>query len=242
MDTTTETATAAAALIAPADPYALSPEDARFAAIAEFISAIADEVKGLVKDGTHDNQGWKFISYEQVYGVLKPALSQHRVRLVPVSSSATYDTLGKFRVCTLTVQYRLVTPVGSMPIEVVAEGADTSDKATTKAWTYAKKTAYTQLFDLAVDIDPDSTGGDVVASKKEADEDKIISERIRLAHQMADKSNVAGLRGLFRATASLHTRKVQVVPWWSEYETRVTEFGSYLVELGERVAKATDKR
>lgn len=235
--TAQQAATAVDALATP--EYGLSPDDARLAAIAEFIGAIADEVKGLTKGGTHDTQGWTFIQYDDIYAVLRPLLKEHRVRLVPTSSSAAYEQVGKFRICTLTVMYMLITPVGSMPMEITAEGADLSDKATTKAWTYAKKTAYTQLFDLAVDKDPDASGGpnyDLAAEKIKG----VLGRRIDEAHKLADARSVAGLRGMHRSTKSLHDEPVQVAVWWNDTETRTTTFGQYLEELGRRIRQAVE--
>lgn len=132
---------------------------------------IMKELKPVAKEGTNEQQGWRFRSIDQLYSNLHPLLAKHGVVIVPkvIDNKNTIEMVesikyGKpetkrFTKVLLTVEYTAFAIDGSSIVSVVVgESLDNSDKATNKAMSMAFKYYLMQTFCIALEgeIDPDS--------------------------------------------------------------------------------------
>lgn len=120
----------------------------------EKIYNIMCESSGLKKDMSVANQ-YKAISEAAVLNEIKPLLKKHKVILFPIETEVSLD--GK--ITQLTAKYKIVdVETGQFEIlETVGNGADTQDKGSGKAWTYAYKCLIQKTFCLFSGEDTDNT-------------------------------------------------------------------------------------
>lgn len=120
------------------------------------LSAVMADVTAIAK-GDSSGQGYTFRGIDKVLTAVAPALRRHGVIVVPVVEGCehTLVEVGQRRTqmtsCRITVTYRWFGPGGdSVDARVVAEAADSSDKATTKAMSIAFRTCLLQVLALPV--------------------------------------------------------------------------------------------
>lgn len=124
--------------------------------IYEKISAIMREVQYLAKDDMvrFGSTEYKALSEEKVTTVMRDQLLKHRLVVYPVSQAAS-------RVGNLThvdVVYRMINvedPGEYIEIASCGDGADSQDKGSGKAMTYAFKYMWLRTFALPTGEDPD---------------------------------------------------------------------------------------
>ena len=124
--------------------------------IYEKMSAIMQDVQYLTKDyqvkfGTTI---YKALSEEKVTGIMRAELIKHKLVIYPIQQSAS--RIGQ--ITHVDVMYRLVNvenPEEYIDIASCGDGADSQDKGSGKAMTYAFKYMWLRAFALPTGEDPD---------------------------------------------------------------------------------------
>jgi hypothetical protein len=126
------------------------------------LAAVMGEVTAVGKDRQNQQQGYAFRGADDVVAAVAPAFRRHGVISLPDVEQCHLERVPQgskdtmMHRCTLTVLYRFRV-VGSADVveaRVVAEAADSADKATAKAMTVAYRTALLQVLNLpTVDVD-----------------------------------------------------------------------------------------
>lgn len=167
------------------------------------MNATLSEVSAISKDGTNEDQGFRYRGIDQVYSAIHPLLAKHRVFvtaevLEEAWSERKSKSGGALFHCRVRIRYHFHAEDGSsIATETIGEGMDTSDKAPGKAQSYAYKVAFFQTLCIPVaQDDSDSESHEVeYGSSMEASSDYLCSEKqrrymYRLAKDLAklDKS------------------------------------------------------
>ena len=133
----------------------------------ELSRAVATELKAIGKDGVNSMQKFNYRRYEDLVDSLAPLLIKHKLVIYPVRKTVqTYahnKADGKINyqsVVAVTYRFIAVEDAAYIDVEVAGEGMDSGDKATSKAFTMAWKTAMSQTFQIRfedqADADSDS--------------------------------------------------------------------------------------
>lgn len=126
------------------------------------LGKVAAELKMVSKDGVNSGQKYRFMSIDDVTNTLHPLLAKHQVTVTPQVQDYEVSTLqgrnSTQRLVTGVVQFIFHGPKGDKIVaSVLAEGADTGDKAASKMMTQAFKKALTQVFTIPTgEPDPDA--------------------------------------------------------------------------------------
>ena len=124
---------------------------------------IMGEMEKLQKKGKNSQQGYTFISHEQIVNELKPLFVKHKVIIVPSVLSHELQQYGTTKAgapvtqSKVSVQYTIIdaeNPSDQIVSVWSGEGTDSSDKATNKSVTAAGKYYLMKLFNIAEE-DPD---------------------------------------------------------------------------------------
>lgn len=124
---------------------------------------------GLAKDQTGSGINYNYRGIDQLYNVLSPLLCEAGVVVLPRMidrrhSSFSTKSGAVFQHVAVKMSYEFIdtteTEKSSVTIETFGEGADSLDKATSKAMTAAYKYAMIQLFAIPIvgRDDPDNSG------------------------------------------------------------------------------------
>ena len=124
--------------------------------IYEKISAIMQDVQYLTKDDQvkFGTTSYKALSEEKVTGIMRAELIKHKLVIYPIQQSAS--RIGQ--ITHVDVMYRLVNvenPEEYIDIASCGDGADSQDKGSGKAMTYAVKYMWLRAFALPTGEDPD---------------------------------------------------------------------------------------
>lgn len=124
--------------------------------IYEKISAIMEDVRYLAKDDKVEfgNTKYRALSEEKVTTIMRAELLKHRLVVYPVSQCANRSG----SITHVDVTYRLVNvenPEEYIEIASCGDGADSQDKGSGKAMTYAFKYMWLRTFALPTGEDPD---------------------------------------------------------------------------------------
>lgn len=124
--------------------------------IYEKISAIMQDVQYLTKDDQvkFGTTSYKALSEEKVTGIMRAELIKHKLVIYPIQQSAS--RIGQ--ITHVDVMYRLVNvenPEEYIDIASCGDGADSQDKGSGKAMTYAFKYMWLRAFALPTGEDPD---------------------------------------------------------------------------------------
>lgn len=122
----------------------------------EKILAIMQDVQYLAKDDQvkFGNTSYKALSEEKVTGIMRAELVKHRVDVFPIQMSCSRSG----NITHVDVVYRMVNvddPKDFIDIASCGDGADTQDKGSGKAMTYAFKYMWLRTFALPTGEDPD---------------------------------------------------------------------------------------
>lgn len=121
----------------------------------EAMIAVMRELDPVGKHGHNKTQNYRFQAYDDIVAEVGPRMAKYGLRMLPEVVNQQHFTRGaegRVNVAILTIRYVIRGPLGDeldTPIVVVGEGADTSDKASNKAMTAAKKYAYKQAFEIS---------------------------------------------------------------------------------------------
>ena len=124
--------------------------------IYEKIAAIMQDVQYLAKDDhvSFGSTSYKALSEEKVTSIMRAEMLKHKLVVFPVSQIANRTG----NITHVDVVYRMVNvenPEESIEIASCGDGADTQDKGSGKAMTYAFKYMWLRTFALPTGEDPD---------------------------------------------------------------------------------------
>ena len=124
--------------------------------IYEKIAAIMQDVQYLAKDDhvSFGSTSYKALSEEKVTSIMRAEMLKHKLVVFPVSQVANRTG----NITHVDVVYRMVNvenPEESIEIASCGDGADTQDKGSGKAMTYAFKYMWLRTFALPTGEDPD---------------------------------------------------------------------------------------
>ena len=124
--------------------------------IYEKICSIMDKVQGLQKDDLvqFGNTKYKALSEEKVTRIMRQQMIDHKLVVFPIQQTSSRTG----NISHVDVVYRMVNvenPEEFIDIASAGDGADTQDKGTGKAMTYAFKYMWLRTFALPTGEDPD---------------------------------------------------------------------------------------
>ena len=141
------------------------------------LAKVMKDVKAIEKAQQSGGVNFKFRGIDDIYNALHNIMAKHEIFCAPgitgsVRSSYQTSKGTTMQQVTTTVQYRYYATDGSyVDSECIGEGADVSDKATSKSLAMAHKYNLVQMFLIKTD-DKD----DVEAHDIEGEETKTIAE------------------------------------------------------------------
>jgi hypothetical protein len=161
--------------------------------IYEKIAAVMQDVQYLAKDDnvSFGQTNYKALSEEKVTVIMRSAMLKHKLVVFPVEQSAT--RIGN--ITHVDVKYRIVNiedPADYIEVVSCGDGADTQDKGSGKAMTYAFKYMWLRTFAIPTGEDPDKISSaqlDEEAKKAITCEDcgkKITAKRFKGTEYSAD--------------------------------------------------------
>jgi ribosomal protein L34E len=147
----------------------------------EKILAIMSDVQYLAKDDKVEfgKTSYKALSEEKVTSIMRAELLKHRVVVFPISQVASREGT----ITHVDVIYKMVNvddPNDYIEIASCGDGADTQDKGSGKAMTYAFKYMWLRTFALPTGEDPDKISSEELdaeekKSKKEEKKEHVCS-------------------------------------------------------------------
>lgn len=147
--------------------------------IYEKISAIMQEVQRLQKDDLvkFGGTGYKALSEEKVTTIMREQLLKQKLVVFPIKQDATRNG----NITHVDVLYRMVNvenPDEYIEIASCGDGADTQDKGSGKAMTYAFKYMWLRTFALPTGEDPDKISSEQLdAEQEEAERVEAIKKQ-----------------------------------------------------------------
>lgn len=148
--------------------------------IYEKIAAIMQDVQYLAKDDhvKFGQTSYKALSEEKVTSIMRAELMKYKLVVFPVEQSASRSG----NISHVDVKYRMVNvenPEEYIEIVSAGDGADTQDKGSGKAMTYAFKYMWLRTFALPTGEDPDKISSDELDAKaaQAMEQRQIICER-----------------------------------------------------------------
>ena len=148
--------------------------------IYEKIAAIMQDVQYLAKDDhvKFRQTSYKALSEEKVTSIMRAELMKYKLVVFPVEQSASRSG----NISHVDVKYRMVNvenPEEYIEIASAGDGADTQDKGSGKAMTYAFKYMWLRTFALPTGEDPDKISSDELDAKaaQAMEQRQIICER-----------------------------------------------------------------
>lgn len=145
--------------------------------IYEKIAAIMTDVQYLAKDDhvSFGSTSYKALSEEKVTSIMRAELLKYNLVVFPISQATNRTG----NITHVDVVYRMVNvenPEESIEIASCGDGADTQDKGSGKAMTYAFKYMWLRTFALPTGEDPDKISTEELEYKAKTQQ-KCICER-----------------------------------------------------------------
>lgn len=155
--------------------------------LVEKILAIMGDVQYLAKDDHVEfgKTSYKALSEEKVTSIMRKELLKHRVVVFPVAQTATREGT----ITHVDVVYKMVNvddPADFIEIASCGDGADTQDKGSGKAMTYAFKYMWLRTFALPTGEDPDK----ISSEELDAQQKHICSE---CGNEIKDSKKTSGV-------------------------------------------------
>lgn len=172
------------------------------------IAGIIKDIGAVGKNGTNDQQHFKYRAVDDVYSALNPALAKHKVAIIPETVSVVHEERKTNRGGTadfvkVDMKYTIYADDGSYIVASTrGEAMDFGDKATNKAYAAAFKYLCFMTFCIPVQdmIDPDKERQELMdapsdekprssakaAKPKPAAKDKPAAEKKPAAQEAAD--------------------------------------------------------
>ena len=135
--------------------------------IYEKMMSIMADVQYLAKDDRVEfgNTKYKALSEEKVTSIMRAELLKHKLVVFPIDQTA----IRSGSITHVDVRYRMVNvenPEEFIEIVSCGDGADTQDKGSGKAMTYAFKYMWLRTFALPTGEDPDKISSEELDAKK----------------------------------------------------------------------------
>jgi len=206
------------------------------------------KIPAMGKNTTVPGLPYKYRSYEMMVAKIEPILEEHGIFVFAHTVSCEEGLDGKMRTVTIAVDYTLVhAETGQSTTQrFYGKGMDSSDKAMTKAYTYARKVMFLQVFGIA-DEDPDGEKPDPGESAVDRAE-KIANEGYRRyekhSREIRDSENEEGAERPVLAYGGWFKSAEGSTPdiAWSasvkrevDGQTKEITAGEYLRHLGSRL-------
>lgn len=143
----------------------------------EKIYNVMAESSALEKDMSVGGQ-YKAISEKMVLNEIKPLLKKHKLILIPVAAEVEQ----KEKLTVISAKYKIIDiETGESEIlATIGNGADSQDKGSGKAWTYAYKCLIQKTFCLFSGEDTDNEHSDDITAKQTKGEYKSASSGPKL--------------------------------------------------------------
>ena len=154
----------------------------------EKIVAIMSEVEKLQKDDNVEfgKTKYKALSEEKVTTIMHEKLVKYKIVVIPIS----YDWNREGTITHVDAKYRIINAENPEDfIEVVScgDGADTQDKGSGKAMTYAYKYMWLRTFAIPTGEDPDKVSSD------QLDAEEAERKKKAAANQKVDETKVRAI-------------------------------------------------
>ncbi len=138
--------------------------------IYEKIAAVMQDVQYLAKDDhvKFGQTSYKALSEEKVTSIMRAEMLKHKLVVFPIQQSASRNGT----ITHVDVVYRIVNvedPKEYIEVASCGDGADTQDKGSGKAMTYAFKYMWLRTFALPTGEDPDKISSAELDAKQEAE-------------------------------------------------------------------------
>lgn len=165
-------------------------------------SKIADvmaDIGAIGKDSRNNTQNFMYRGIDAVMNALNPALTKHKVFVVPEVLEQSREERVNSKGTTLIysimrIKYRFFAEDGSfVETTVVGEGMDTGDKASNKAMSVAFKYACFQTFCIPTEemVDPDSECHEVAPKVPQPTELKVGAGHIATIKAECERTKLA---------------------------------------------------
>ncbi|MBR1853406.1 MAG: ERF family protein [Lachnospiraceae bacterium] len=176
--------------------------------IYESIAAVMGEIGAVGKNSRNQQQGFMFRGIDAVMNAINPALTKHKVFIVPEILDQTREerTTAKggvliYSIC--KVKYTFFAEDGShIEAVVIGEGMDSGDKATNKAMSIAFKYACFQVFCIPTEEmkDPDEECHEPAPRKKKSNDSAKTQDTSKDTSKagMVSEKDIEVMRGLFQ--------------------------------------------
>lgn len=169
--------------------------------IYEAINGVMADVGAVGKNSYNEQQRFRFRGIDAIMNALYPALTKHKVFVVPEVLEQTREEResakgGRLIYSICKIKYTFFAEDGSSVSAVtIGEGMDSGDKATNKAMAIALKYAFFQVFCIPTEemIDPDAESPEIASqgAKKGTPEVDLIGERdIRVLEGLCEQLNL----------------------------------------------------
>lgn len=196
--------------------------------LAQKIFNVMEESEGIEKNMTvgTGNNSYKAVSEASVLNAIKPLLKKHKLIIIPIDVEVqervdSYQTSNTYNgVTTANDKARLMTQlktkwkiidVETGEFEILAapgNGADTQDKASGKAWTYAYKAVIQKTFMLFSGEDTDNTHSDDIGLGSTTTSKKLSEGQVKRLFAIAKSSGVEA--GKVKADVIKSTGKTKI--------------------------------
>jgi len=158
--------------------------------IYEKISAIMKDVQYLAKDDhvSFGSTNYKALSEEKVTSIMRAELLKYNLVVFPIEQTASRTG----SITHVDVRYRLVNvdnPDEFIEIVSCGDGADTQDKGSGKAMTYAYKYMWLRTFSIPTGEDPDKISTEELEQKAKELEKEIKCSRCGSPVQSVKRKN-----------------------------------------------------
>ncbi len=147
------------------------------------------ETRAIEKDLSVAGQ-YKAISESVVLNEIKPLLKKYRLIVMPVGVDVQQE--GKLTVLAVTWRIVDVDTGESADLMSPGNGADTQDKGSGKAWTYAYKALFQKLFMLFSGEDTDLEHSEVLSAKIKEDDEVITKSEADVLESLINQSSRSG--------------------------------------------------
>lgn len=172
-------------------------EEKKAPLIFEAISNVMSEIGAVKKGKKNTQQGFMYRGIDDVMTALAPALTKHKVFIVPevtneIRTERETQKGGVLFYTRLYVTYHFYTVDGSsIEAKVIGEAMDSADKATNKALSVAYKYAAFQVFNIPTEElqDPDADAPDP-APVVYVDEVKVKVLRDKMAKKGVEEKQI----------------------------------------------------
>jgi hypothetical protein len=202
--------------------------------IYEKILAIMQDVQYLAKDDhvKFGQQDYKALSEEKVTSVMRDELIKNQLVVFPIAQEANRNG----NITHVDTKYRMVNvekPDEFIEIVSCGDGADTQDKGSGKAMTYAFKYMWLRVFALPTGEDPDKISSAELDDKAKKEADKKAKEEEKKKAEQVVMCTANEINALHEEISRVGGDETE----WVEYVAKKSEHGPKPKKLEEITKK-----